>query len=340
MHDWGILLKEGGKLIINEELLRSKYVYLDWNVFKYMKEPREGNLDNDFRNLVFKLKRKYKFPFSYAHIKDRANRYSEEHYAKVKEDFEFVETVTDSICVGVHENEPVLCKESMQKCFDDYIEEKKIDTIENLASFPFSYKIDMEKLDKEHPMYEFLKENNGKLSSEGMDEFLQKMYQCIFTDTNAYKKMRNFVEKLDLKKDLNQPYSWNEVQILNKLLFHMYPFINSFQYDEEELKKNWPHIAERWFSLNHTLPLAKDLLLIQGYTLLDMHPLFREKMKKGKNTLDNIIRDGNHCFYACKGQFFVSEDDYTRRKTSFLYGAYNIKTKVVSEIDFMNYFEA
>ena len=70
-----------------------------------------------------------------------------------------------------------------------------------------------------------------------------------------------------------------------------------------------------------------------------MHPLFKEKMKKGKNTLDNIIRDGNHCFYASNGQFFISEDEYTRRKTSFLYGTYNIKTKVVSESDFMNHFE-
>lgn len=119
----------------------------------------------------------------------------------------------------------------------------------------------------------------------------------------------------------------------------MYPFIDSFQYDEEQLKKNWPHIAERWFSLNPASSLAKDQLLIQGYTLLDMHPLFKEKMKKGKNTLDNIIRDGNHCFYASNGKFFVSEDDYTRRKTSFLYGAYNIKTKVVSENDFINHFE-
>lgn len=343
MHEKGIWLKDGEKLITSNELLRSKYVYLDWNVFKYVKEPRDEKegLDNQFKNLVFKLKKKYKFPFSYAHVKDRANHYSEEHYKKVKEDIEFVETITDSICVGISANEaePILCMTSMQKCFDDYIAEKKIDKIEDLSSFPFSFEIDMEKLDKEHPMYEFLKENQGRLSNEGMDEFLQKMYHCIFTDTNTYKKLRNYAEKIDLKKDLNQPYSCSEVLMLNKLLFHMYPFIDSLQYDEEQLKKNWSHIAERWFSLNRALPLEKDLLLIQGYALLDMHPLFKEKMKKGKNTLDNVIRDGNHCFYASNAQFFVSEDDYTRRKTSFLYGVYNIKTKVVSENDFMNYFE-
>lgn len=306
-----------------------------------MKEPRldKGELDNQFKNLVFKLKKKYKFPFSYAHIKDRANRYSGEHYVKVREDFTFVETVTDSICVGIYKGKPVLCKKSIQKCFDDYISEEKSDKIDIVNYFPFSFRVDMKKIDKEHPMYDFLKENQGMLSNKEMNEFLQKMYQYIFTDINAYKKLRSYVNNLDLKSGLNQPYSCKEILMLNQLLFHMYPFIESFQYDEENLKKNWSEIAERWFSLNQVASLEKEQLLIQGYTLLDMHPLFREKMKKGKNTLDNIIRDGNHCFYASNGHFFVSEDDYTRRKTSFLYSAYKIKTKVVSESEFMNYFE-
>lgn len=306
-----------------------------------MKEPRidKGELDEQFKNLIFKLKKKYKFPFSYAHIKDRANHYSIEHYEKVKKDFEFAETITDSICVGISEDEPVLCIESMQKCFDKYISDEKNNYVNIVNSFPFSISVDMGKLDKDHPMYDFLKEKQGLLSSENMDGFFQEMFQHIFSDTNRYKKMRNYIERMDLKSDLKQVYSHSEAMYLNKLLFHMYPFIASFQDNEEKLKKKWPQIASRWFSLNPISPLRKDKLLIQGYTLLDMHPLFKEKMKKGKNTLDNIIRDGNHCFYASNGQFFVSEDDYTRRKTAFLYEAYNIKTKVVSENDFMNYFE-
>lgn len=340
LNHYNFLLKGGVNLITNDVLLRSKYVYLDWNVFKYMKEPRvdKGELDKQFKNLILKLKKKYKFPFSYAHIKDRANRYSEEHYEKVKEDFKFAETITDSICVGIYEDEPVLCKESIQRCFDDYISEEKSNKIDIVNSFPFSFRVDMEKLDKKHPMYDFLNENQGLLSSVGMDEFLQEMFQYIFSDTNRYKKMRTYVERVDLKNDLNQAYSDSEVMYLNKLLFHLYPFMNSFQDDEVQLKKKWPEIAERWFSLNSLSSFGKYQLLIQGYTLLDMHPLFKEKMKKGKNTLDNIIRDGNHCFYASNAQFFVSEDDYTRRKTAFLYEAYDIKTKVVCENDFMNYF--
>ena len=42
-------------------------------------------------------------------------------------------------------------------------------------------------------------------------------------------------------------------------------------------------IVENWFSLNNT-DLSQELLLTQGYVLLDMHPLFNEKLKKQKST--------------------------------------------------------
>lgn len=148
---------------IDDTLLCSKYIYLDWNIFKYMKEHRneKEELDTQFKNLVFKLKKKYKFPFSYAHIKDRANHYSEEHSARVKEDIEFVEAVTDSICVGISEKETelILYRASMQKCFDDYISKEKDYRIDGLATLPNPLNIDMERLDKEHPMYDFFERN-------------------------------------------------------------------------------------------------------------------------------------------------------------------------------------
>lgn len=97
-----------------------------------MKEPRtdKGEIDKQFKELVFKLKNKYKFPFSYAHIRDRANRYSKEHYEKVKQDLEFVESISDSICVEIYLGEPVLYKVDIQDCFEDYIsKEEKIHSI-------------------------------------------------------------------------------------------------------------------------------------------------------------------------------------------------------------------
>lgn len=321
-------------------LSEAKYIYLDWNVIKYMKEPRleKKEIDEKFKDIVFKLKKKYKFPYSMAHIKDRANHCSEEHYIKIKEDFEFAETVNDTICVAIDKDKPVLVKENMLTCFDDYIAKSKQETPYIDADFPFSFSVDMDRISEDHPMYDFLKVRDGKISPTGMEEFLQELYKDIFQDASKYKKLREYIKNFDVEKALNQEYSFNEIFCLQKLLFHLYPFLDSFQDDIDTLEKKWLKIAKCWFSLDNN-NLRQDLLLIQGYTLLDMHPLFNEKLKKRKNTLDNILRDGNHCFYASNAQYFVSEDEDTRKKTTFLYKVYGIKTKVVNEEDFLNCFE-
>lgn len=310
---------------------------MDWNVIKYMKEPRlnKCGLDEEFKNAVFKLKKKYKFPYSFAHIKDRANHYSKEHYDKVREDFEFAETLNDTICVGIDEDRPILVKESMQTCFNECLSESVEELSSIDGSFPFSFNVNMDKIDETHPMYEFLREQGGKISTKGMDEFLQELYCTIFQDNSKYKNLRDYINNYDLEHGMDQKYSLVELICLDKLLYHLFPFLDSFKDDESTLLKKWTGIADRWFSLNNA-ELRRDLLLIQGYSLLDMHPLFKEKLKKGKNTLDNIIRDGNHCFYASGAQYFVSEDENTRIKAAFLYQAYGIKTKVVSEQDFLN----
>ncbi len=337
LRNFNIVKKEGVFLQIDETLLNAKYIYLDWNVIKYMKEPRlnKGELDKEFKDTVFKLKKKYKFPYSFAHIKDRANRYSEEYYDQVKEDFEFAETVNDTICVEIDRDRPILVKETMQTCFNEYLSKlsEEISSID--GSFPFTFNVNMDKIDETHPMYEFLRERNGEISSKGMEEFLQGLYSAIFQDNRKYKKLRDYVNNFDFEHAIDQEYSFGELIYFDKLLYHMFPFLDSFKDDESTLLKKWSRIANHWFSLNNT-ELRMDLLLIQGYSLLDMHPLFKEKLKKGKNTLDNIIRDGNHCFYASRAKYFISEDENTRIKTAFLYRAYGIKTKVVSEQEFLN----
>lgn len=69
--------------------------------------------------------------------------------------------------------------------------------------------------------------------------------------------------------------------------------------------------------------------------MLDFHPLFSEKLKANKNTLDNIIRDSNHVYYASEAEYFISEDKNTRVKTKFIYEVFDIATKVVSEKEFL-----
>lgn len=163
------------------------------------------------------------------------------------------------------------------------------------------------------------------------------MYNDVFDETSVYSSVREYIRKFDVKGTKYHVSSLREMCELDKLMYHMAPFLLSYGFDSlEKLKENWREIAKRFFSYNElTAPL--ELLLMQGYVLLDMHPLFKkEKLKKKKNTLDNIIRDGNHCYYASKAKYFVSEDGGVRKKVSFLYEVYGIKTNVKSEQEFMN----
>ena len=55
-----------------------KYIYLDWNVYKYLSEPRQdkGNTDIDMLSTIKSLKNKFIFPYSEGHIKDKASGFA------------------------------------------------------------------------------------------------------------------------------------------------------------------------------------------------------------------------------------------------------------------------
>ena len=103
--------------------------------------------------------------------------------------------------------------------------------------------------------------------------------------------------------------------MLDLLMYKLGPFLLSFSCsDIDELALKWKDIAKRYLGKGVKEPSLEQLLM-QGYTLLDMHPLLKkDKLKKRKNTLDNIIRDGKHCYYASGARYFVSEDEGTRIK--------------------------
>lgn len=322
------------------------YIYLDWNVVKYMKNPRKDihqKEDEYFAAKIFDLskKGKYLFPYSEAHIKDRANKYKPENYSDISKDLLFFEFLNHSQCLGTIDemDKLAIAKRSILEFFKEYIQEyKRCPSDKELLENSFSIDTDINKIDASNPLYDLLKPKNGYCSQRDMMEFLLNMYQTIFNDTNQYKNLRDYVPNVDMESNgLSQ--SRQERVYAEELYEHLNPFMKSREYDINTLKKQWKSICESWFSLNSTLPLKKSQLLIQGYTLLDLHPLFGEKLKRNKNTLDNIIRDGNHVYYASEADFFVSEDETTRRKTSFMYEAFGIKTKVVSEKEFLSCYD-
>jgi hypothetical protein len=83
------------------------YIYLDWNVYKYLKKPREEERDKaghdadlKLKPLVQRLSTKYIFPYSEGHIKDVANKYTPDKRDYVVSDLTFAESINHQECIG------------------------------------------------------------------------------------------------------------------------------------------------------------------------------------------------------------------------------------------------
>lgn len=315
------------------------YIYLDWNVVKYMKEHRsdnKSNTDEYFTALIFDLEKKgkYSFPYSVAHIKDRVNKYNPNYCNLVLSDLKFFSLLNKSMCLGTIDslNKLVCVKKDMGIFFDEYITKpKRAPNINDSLNESINVKVDLKQLDKQCPLYNIAERNSGIITPHVMTKYLIELYQTIFVSSEPYKNFRDYIQRMNI---CNNNQQIKETKNGKKLFEHLSPFFATKDYGEEQLKKCWKKVCKKWFSLNSELP-TKEQLLIQGYVLLDFHPLFSEKLKANKNTLDNIIRDSSHVYYASEAEYFISEDKNTRKKTKFIYEVFDIATKVVSEQEFL-----
>lgn len=324
-------------------LHKKKYLYLDWNVIQYMKSHRKNGseIDEYFSAKIMELlkKGKYIIPYSEGHIKDVANKYKSEYRDIVLKELKFFSRLNKSICLGKSCSSEKLSYEikDMREFFDGYISQPKNElSISDVYNADIHMNVDLDSLDQQHPLRR-LAEKNCNITPYDMAEFLVNLYREIFSSSEEYKRLRNYPPNVDW-----QNVDWQkirETEYRRKLEHHLSPFLNTMQYDnKDQLEKCWKDVCEKFFSLNCECP-TQEQLLTQGYVLLDFHPLFRERLKKNKNTLDNIIRDGNHIYYASEAEYFISEDKNTRKKTEFIYKAFHIATQVVSMEEFVKKIE-
>lgn len=318
-----------------------EYIYLDWNVIKYTMCPRKDEHQRDdvyFTAMIFDLKKrgKYIVPYSEAHIKDRSNHYVSDYYDSVRADMSFLSRLCDSICLYILDDKICMKTKPAIKLFTEYINREPPQiSYEELHKNTTALSIDISKLAPKSPLYNIAYRNLGEISREDMTAYLVNLFGKVFDDVDTYKNIRQFLPRVNIdSEDMNYHKENNEYA--SRLYDCLSPFFSSFQYDEPTLMNKWKNICEKYFSLNGKGMSKKDFLM-NSYVLLDLHPLFSEKLKKRKNTLDNIGRDGLHIYYASHAKFFVSEDEMTRRKCRFLYRAFRIPTKVVSEKEFLHY---
>lgn len=119
----------------------------------------------------------------------------------------------------------------------------------------------------------------------------------------------------------------------------MTPFIDSLEINNEnDLSAIWKDAISEFLRITHPTEIPFGLLISSAYSMLDFHPLFRERLKKNKNTLSNITRDSKIIFYASSSKYFVTEDASCLEKANFIFKAFTCRTKALDMTQFLHKF--
>lgn len=327
----------------DKTILDKEYILLDWNVIKYLKTYRNSN-DKQCLQLIKHMYSRYEFPFCESHLRDLARSFSEDNRQLIEADLDFLTAISRSVAVGENSKTKKLClctNNNPKTLFDDIRNEVSYSPNIRPEMNPREiFKVDMQKLDTNHPMREMLEKSGGIYTPDIMADFLNGLYKTIFSDQQKYKDIRNQAThiKLDLKKNCGYILPCDKA-LFDNLYTHAMPFLESLEItDEDKLASVWKDVVREWLQINLDSNVPEGELITTAYSMLDYHPLFREKLKKGKNTLSNIIRDSKMIYYASSSKYFVSEDKACLKKASFIFKAFQYKTKVIDIDQFVQIF--
>lgn len=319
-----------------ENVCSRKYIYLDWKVFKYIKEPRKEyeELDKRVKEIITRTRSKYVYPFSEAHLRDCVNKYKPEYREKVEEDLTFTEDVSERFCLAYRPDKRCIqpIKQSITEVFDQVIslQNKPLDLS---AVYPEMVPFEVKKKEFENDklVNGFLSAEKGVWDRSKMSELVERIFWECFASKATYDTVRKQEWKRQQRKEercINDIY-YNVTQKNLERLIRCYESA-----DVEYIIRNWKNAIIDAISIHYPKEeISDEGLICSAYCLLDWHPMYRDKLGK-KNTFSNITRDAKHVWYASQAHMFVTEDKHTRKKCDVLYKSFGIKTKVLSMEEF------
>jgi hypothetical protein len=322
--------------------MREEYIYFDWNVVKYAKQPRAGKSDDDLLPLIIRLSKRYHIPYSEAHLRDLASGHSEENKHYSERDLKFLAKLTGSKAI-------VLVREEKTGAESLAIQSRNIEAdfsaiLQTVSSeegatvnFAMDSKegvpIELSLLEEDDIFLAALKDNGGKFDASVMQRILAMLWEN-HNDPEVYKRLRRQAQKIveniearptALIKDFPAVYA------------EMLPFFKYLSLEErDEIQKVFLSALSAFakFSGRNFQKLTLGAKLELAYGLLDFQPLFAEKMSK-KNRPSNQLRDMKHLYSASEAKFFVTEDHSSLEKSRFITQALGMKVKVLDASEFI-----
>jgi len=316
-------------------------VYLDWNVFSYLKSRNETEEIYKILYAITKSKTDFLYPYSPAHLQDLMRSYHKSDRAKkmTYEDLDFITEITNSHCLcedfkekGVAPRfidpkeyfEEMLGNELLENFdFENVMEDgdSPIQGIWNsyvdlLKAMPSGVNLeDIDKLSSKYQkikdLFVFSRENNSIFS---MIKDITNVITSIEQHSDTYKTIRN--SSIDDLKIDTDPKNWgNPFDYLNKFI------------KKSKIDKTFEEVLIESFK-NNDKPLYRFDSFLQYYISLDMFGFHRDAR------LSNLMDDATHAYYGAYCDFFLTEDDNTYHKAKAIYEKFGIETVVCKVSDF------
>ncbi|MFC1236110.1 hypothetical protein [Vibrio sp. F74] len=298
-----------------------KSIYLDWNVFQDLFQTRRGQ---EFNSAIQSVKRKYKTPFSCAHMRDLSRCRSEEY---VNKDLAETQRVSDGYCVGLSQNnEDVLIERVPIKQVFDAVKEDSTIAGQSVASFLLfdEYEVAVDELSPDNIVVPYLDKNGRKMSPKLLMDFVEALRVDILNDHRIQKKFRA---------------SLKEVMALGNPAFAAIENMPLYKYwlsTKEEITENFESIVNSFLSITgkstDTIPFGEKITT--SYNILVFFPAYWETIDRRNNT-NNVTTDAEHVLLASSSRYFVCGDEKMVEKASIVYTTFGIKTKVMTPDMFM-----
>ncbi|WP_322053667.1 hypothetical protein [Paraburkholderia bannensis] len=322
--------------------MRKEYIYLDWNVIQYAKNPRQGRMDETLAPLIKRLSKKYRIPYSEAHLRDLASGFSDKTRKYVYDDLEFLPDITKSDAIVFLRNEqngqdsigiqPRNCKEDFASILSEIKNEENID-IKFFPSGGVGFSVDISMLDQEDVFLESLKNNNGELNSSVISQVLQELWDNQ-NNPDFYKRFRRQVQKVVEHLEARPNTLINESTTARSELAQFFKYLSLEK--EEEIEEIFLPALAAFAKLSgrdfERLSTGEKMDL--AYSLLDFQPIFSEKVNK-KNRPSNQLRDLKHFLSAANARIFVTEDAGSLGKSRLVIRALGMRVKALNVSEFI-----
>ncbi|TDW48629.1 hypothetical protein EV144_103141 [Flavobacterium sp. 270] len=314
-----------------------KRVYLDSNVFRYLKQKP------DLLESIFDVINSFMFYYSYAHLADLSRdktdmKFDDLIFMENLVDQNFLNLQSDREYVNVQIVPPALAFSSLTNLkFSDI---NFVDIIDD--AFPND--ISTLEIDKAKELLKMFL--TFPIKSLGMEDlnFQTEGTAVDIISPNGTNSILEYLEKLvNTFDNLNtDPKLWRELRnyTIENLNFSNFEIdIQNIEFDKQlkntKLQSTFIKFVENALSSFRKTDFRDQYnFFITAYTCLNLLGIDKEKSKKV--VFSSFQNDAQHAYYAAHCEYLVSDDEQLLLKAKALYNLLNIKTQVLHADEFFN----